>query len=144
VHFSKCKNVYDPEFDLNYAAPGSVVEDPTRPSGNLIMIYEAENHCSGAVWQHDFYATVGLARSADRGKTWPAPIDSEFGGVDRYAILRNPVPEPSTPENPQIAIGNAIPSAIVASDANHDSFLYVVYSSPGPGADGMLRIARGS
>jgi hypothetical protein len=142
IKFTKCKAAYDPEFDLNYAAPGSVVPDPTRPPGSLIMIYEAENHCPGAVWQHDFYATVGLARSSDSGKTWPAPVDSEFGGTDRYPVLKRAEPEPSTPENPQIAIGNAIPSAIVTTDANLNSFLYVVYSTPGPGADGMLRIAR--
>jgi hypothetical protein len=27
-------------FDENYAAPGSVLRDPTRPSGHFIMIYE--------------------------------------------------------------------------------------------------------
>ena len=47
--FTTCKATYDPEFDLNYASPGSVVQDPTRPAGNFIMIYEAENHCPGAV-----------------------------------------------------------------------------------------------
>ncbi len=140
--FTKCKSVYDPEFDLNYAAPGSVVQDPTRPPGNFIMVFEAENHCPGAVWQHDFYATVGLARSSDYGTTWPDPIDSEFGGADRYPILKRVEPEPNTPENPPVAIGNAIPSAIVATDNNLDSFLYVVYSSPGPNNDGMLRVAR--
>ena len=37
--FTSCKlpqYTYDPEFDLNYAAPGTVVQDPTRPPGNLI------------------------------------------------------------------------------------------------------------
>jgi len=132
-----------PGFDLNYAAPGSVVQDPTLPAGHLIMIYEAENHCPGGVWQHDFYATVGFARSSDGGKTWPDPIDAELGGLDRHPILKNPIPEPMTPENPTIAIGNAIPSAIVSTNDSHDSLLYVVYSAPGPGNDGMLRIARG-
>jgi hypothetical protein len=49
--FTTCKATYDPMFDLNYAAPGSVLQDPTRPPGNLMMIYEAENHCPGAVYQ---------------------------------------------------------------------------------------------
>jgi hypothetical protein len=135
--FTSCKAFYDPEFDLNYASPGSVVQDPTRPAGNLMMIYEAENHCPGAVWQHDFYATVGFARSSDNGKTWPAPVDAELGGTDRYPVLRHPTPEPATPESPQVAMGNAIPSAFV--DGNN---LYVTYSAPGPSADGALRVAR--
>jgi len=143
IGFTKCKSVWDPEFDLNYAAPGSVLRDPTLPPGHLIMIYEAENHCPGAVWQHDFYATVGFARSSDNGRTWPAPIDSEFGGLDRYPILKNPIPEPVMAENPQVAIGNAIPSAIVAPNDHDEAFVYVVYSAPGPGNDGMLRIVRG-
>jgi hypothetical protein len=146
IDFTTCKDTYDPEFDLNYAAPGSVVQDPTLPPGNLIMIYEAENHCPGAHWQHDFYATVGLARSSDNGKTWPAPIDSELGRDDRYAVLKNPMSEPTMPENPEVAIGNALPSAIVAQSTGADGgveyFLYVVYNAPGPGNDGMLRIAR--
>ena len=71
VHFTTCNPAFDSEFDENYAGPGSVVQDPTRPAGHLIMIYEAENHCPGGVWQQPFYATVGFARSSDNGKTWP-------------------------------------------------------------------------
>src|SRR5580698_9708865 len=41
----QCNPAYVTEFDGNYAAPGSVVQDPTLPAGNFIMIYEAENHC---------------------------------------------------------------------------------------------------
>ena len=59
----KCDPTYNTEFDGTYAAPGSVVQDPTLPPGNLIMIYEAENHCPGGVWQMPFYATTGFARS---------------------------------------------------------------------------------
>ena len=125
--FTSCKAFYDPEFDLNYASPGSVLQDPTRPPGNLMMIYEAENHCPGAVWQHDFYATVGFARSSDNGKTWPAPVDAELGGTDRYPVLKSATPEPSTPESPQVAMGNAIPSAFV--DGTN---LYVDLRRPGP------------
>ncbi len=137
IAFSTCKAFYDPEFDLNYASPGSVLQDPTRPPGNLMMIYEAENHCPGAVWQHDFYVTVGFTRSSDNGKTWPPPVDSELGGSDRYPVLKALTPEPSSPESPQVAMGNAIPSAFV--DGND---LYVAYSAPGPAADGLIRVAR--
>ena len=137
VAFLSCKASYDPEFDLNYASPGSVLRDPTRPAGNLVMIYEAENHCPGGVWQHDFYATVGFARSSDNGKTWPAPIDAELGGTDRYPVLKHPTPEPSTPENPPITLGNAIPSAFV--DGTN---LYVEYVAPSTTSDGFMRVAR--
>lgn len=135
--FTSCTSSFDPEFDLNYAAPGSVLQDPTRAAGNLIMIYEAENHCPGGVYQHPYYASIGLARSSDDGKTWPAPIDSQLGGPDRYAILRSSKPEPTTAENPPVPMGDAIPSAFI--DGND---LYVTYASQGPGSDGMIRMAR--
>ena len=81
IRFETCDPTLAGEFDLNYAAPGSVVQDPTRPPGNMMMFYEAENHCpDGTDWQRQFYATVGYARSFDFGKTWPAPINAEFGG----------------------------------------------------------------
>jgi hypothetical protein len=135
--FTECRGYYDPEFDLNYAAPGTVVQDPTRPPGNLIMIYEAENHCPGGVWQQPFYATVGLARSSDHGKTWPQPVDSEFGGPDRYPILKISEPEPTNSENPPVALGDATPSAFVDG-----KYLYVTYHFVGPGSDGLIRVAR--
>ncbi len=139
IPFKSCKTTYDPEFDLNYAAAGSVVQDPTLPPGNLIMTYEAENHCPGAVWQFDFYVTVGFARSTDNGKTWPAVVDAELGGPDRYPVLKSSTPQPST--SPAPPIGDAIPSAIVAASGS-DSYIYVVYNDVGPGADGLLRVAR--
>ena len=143
IDFTTCKSFYDPEFDLNYAAPGSVLQDPTLPPGNLIMFYEAENHCPGSaassiapVWQRAFYATVGFARSSDNGKTWPQPIDSEFGGADRHPVLKGPVAQP--PTNFPGAMGDAIPSAFV--DGSH---LYVVYTyAAGAQSDGLIRIAR--
>ena len=139
VSFTTCNPTYDTEFDENYAGPGSVVQDPTRPAGNLIMIYEAENHCPGGVWQQPFYATVGFARSSDNGKTWPPPANAEFGNADRYPALKLAAPEPAMEPSPA-AMGDAIPSAIV--DGN---YLYVTYVAPlGPGmtSDGKVRIAR--
>jgi hypothetical protein len=62
-------------FDEQYAAPGSVVQDPTMRPGNLIMIYEAEIHCPtsskgmGAGW-----VSIGVTRSTDGGRTWPPPV----------------------------------------------------------------------
>lgn len=68
----------DPTFDLIYAAPGSVVIDPTNPSntgpGDLLMAYEGTNTCIGVTNQGDsgnFYSTVGIATSLDHGVTWP-------------------------------------------------------------------------
>src|SRR4029077_6338489 len=60
IRFETCDPTLASEFDLNYAAPGSVVQDPPRPPGNMMMFYEAENHCpDGTDWQRPFYATVG-------------------------------------------------------------------------------------
>src|ERR1035438_2795574 len=58
VAFTSCNPAYDTEFDENYAAPGSVIQDPTLPAGNLFMLYEAENHCPGGVNQQP-YRRVG-------------------------------------------------------------------------------------
>ena len=140
VSFSSCNPTYDTEFDENYVGPGTVVQDPTLPPGNLIMIYEAENHCPGGVNQFDYYATAGLARSADNGKTWPAPIAAEFGGTNRYPVLKIAMPEPTSPENPPMNLGDAIPTAYI--DGN---YIYIVYEYLGPPSapsDNMLRIAR--
>ena len=42
VAFGSCNPSYNAEFDENYTGPGTVVQDPTLPPGNLIMIYEAQ------------------------------------------------------------------------------------------------------
>jgi len=125
-------------FDQNYAAAGSVVQDPTLPPGNLIMIYEAENHCPGGMSQTPYYARVGFMRSSDNGKTWPLPAPGPAGNVNRYPVLQSSDPQPAAPN--ATAMGNAIPSAFVDSN-----YLYVVYiDQPAPPAvwDGKLRIAR--
>jgi hypothetical protein len=139
VLFSICDPTFDSEFDENYAAPGTVVQDPTRPLGNLMMFYEAENHCPGGQWQQPFYATIGFARSSDFGRTWPQPVNSEFGGEDRYPILKLPAPEPASEPVPA-AMGDAIPSAIV--DGNYVYVMYVAPQGPNAVSDGLFRIAR--
>jgi hypothetical protein len=123
--FTECATAADPaglddEFDENYAAPGSVLRDPTLPAGNLIMVYEGENHCRGGSNVQPYYATAGLARSSDDGVTWPAP--SIAPAAQRYPILGGPDPKPSDPSNPT-AIGDAIPSAYIKGRC-----LYVVYA----------------
>jgi uncharacterized protein (TIGR03437 family) len=142
VAIDQCNPAYTTEFDGNYAAPGSVVQDPTLPPGNLIMLYEAENHCPGGVNQQPFYATVGFTRSSDNGKTWPAPINGVSGGPARHPVLQSSVPQPAV-SHP--AMGDAIPSAFVDKGVSGDYYLYVTYLyRPGPGgtSDGLIRVAR--
>jgi len=140
VPFTQCNPSYETEFDGNYAAPGSVVQDPTLPPGNLIMIYEAENHCPGGVHNSDYYATVGFARSSDNGKTWPAPINGPSGGTARHPVLQNSIPQPTTAHGP---LGDAIPSAFVDQNANGDHYLSIVYEDHmDDGKPSKLRIAR--
>ena len=139
VAFTSCNAAYDTEFDENYSDPGSVLQDPTRPPGNLMMFYEAENHCPGGVSQQPFYAAIGFARSSDNGVTWPKPENGPLGGANRYPVLTLATPEPASEPVPA-PMGNAIPAAFVTG-----SFVYVAYiAPPGPGltGDGKLRIAR--
>jgi hypothetical protein len=144
VDITNCNSTYATEFDENYAGPGSVVQDPTLPPGNLIMIYEAENHCPGGMNQHSFYATVGLARSSDFGKTWPSPANSALGDSDRRPVLKCVNPQPPLPG--YAAMGDAIPSAFVDKDGSGDDYLYVVYGyhdgGTAPASDGLIRMAR--
>lgn len=139
----QCSAATGAEFDQNYAAPGSVVQDPTLPPGNLIMIYEAENHCPGGVNQHPFYATIGFARSPDDGKTWPAPANGALGNAARHPILKGANPQPSVAHTP---MGDAIPSAFVDQSATGDFFLYVTYGyhdgGQAPATDHLVHVAR--
>lgn len=136
VLFTSCDPAYDTEFDENYSGPGSVVQDPTLPPGNLIMIYEAENHCPGGKNQQPYYATVGFARSSDNGKTWPPPANGPLGNAARHPVLKGPLPEPT--KNTSAAMGDAIPSAFV--DGEH---IYVAYAYHAPGLSGnLIRVAR--
>ena len=144
--FTSCNASHDSEFDENYAAPGSVVQDPTLPPGNFMIFYEAENHCPGGVNQQPYYATVGFARSSDSGETWPAPMDGALGDTARHPVLTDINPEPST-SHP--AMGDAIPSAFVDEffgehGLGREFRVYIVYGSH-PGAtgtnDGLLRVA---
>ncbi len=64
----------DQTFDLNYAAAGSIVKDPTGPAGHLLMIYEGTNTCFGTTGGSripKFYSTTGIATSFDYGHSWP-------------------------------------------------------------------------
>jgi hypothetical protein len=120
-----------------------VVQDPTLPAGNLIMIYEAENHCPGGNPQFDYYATSGLARSSDNGTTWPPPppLNAPLGTPpNRYPALKSATPESTSANN--MNNGDAIPTAFV--DVNGSStYLYILYENATPPETGIiLRIAR--
>jgi hypothetical protein len=137
--FTECNPADDTEFDENYAAPGSVLQDPTLPAGNLIMIYHAENHCPGGMFQSSFYATVGFTRSSDNGKTWAAPESGPQGGPSRYAVLQS---SDSQPTPPYPALGDAAPSARIDKSANGDYYLYVPYTYFSGNPSNQLRVAR--
>jgi uncharacterized protein (TIGR03437 family) len=140
VQFTSCNPTYDTEFDENYAAPGAIVQDPTLAAGNLMMFYEAENHCPGGVNQQPYYASVGFARSSDNGKTWPAPANGPLGNASRHPVLKSPDPEPSTTHPP---MGNAIPSAFVDTKSlDGNQYVYVTYTYHSSTADGLIRVAR--
>ncbi len=60
----------DQTFDLNYAASGSVVKDPTGSSGSVLMIYEGTNNCianaGGPMLNNgDSYISLAVATSLD-------------------------------------------------------------------------------
>ncbi|HKD09847.1 MAG TPA: hypothetical protein VKB79_28335 [Bryobacteraceae bacterium] len=66
----------DQTFDLNYAAGGSVLRDPTDKPGSLLMVYEGANGCianAGGMIASDSnsYISLSIATSTDYGKTWP-------------------------------------------------------------------------
>jgi hypothetical protein len=69
-----CPASADGTFDLNYAAPGGVVADPSSSAGNLLMLYSAGNSCVGTTGAGtgNTYGSVGVATSKDYGHTWPA------------------------------------------------------------------------
>jgi hypothetical protein len=139
-------------FDEQYAAPGSVLKDPTLPPGNLIMIYEAEIHCPASPkGMAAGWVSIGVARSADGGRTWPPPIAQ--GGVEkdwleygngRYAGITLPGTPPRTVINE--FFGNALPSAFVDDmDPSGEYYIYVPYQftgAPGTKADARIHMAR--
>src|SRR5579863_721404 len=145
VQFTTCDTTYNTEFDENYSAPGTVLQNPAGPPGDLLMFYEAENHCPGGVWQQPYYATIGLARSSDYGMTWPSPINSEFGGPGRHPVIKGPNPEPASEPNPA-AMGDALPAAFADRNHGDENYIYVVYDyAVGPNngkSDGLVRISR--
>ncbi len=139
-------------FDEQYAAPGSVLQDPTLPPGNLIMIYEAEIHCPAAPQgMAAGWVSIGVARSSDGGRTWPAPVAMpgfERNWLDygdgRYAGVTLPGAPPSTPY--ANFYGDSLPSAFIDDmDRSGGDYLYAPYQftgRPGATADARIHMAR--
>jgi hypothetical protein len=91
--------VADPTFDLNYAAPGSVLADPTGPPGSTLMVYSATNRSIGlqpgsSTTANGAYNSVGIATSNDGGLTWPT-----------YAAVNETLPNQSGTTGPNAPSG---------------------------------------
>ena len=97
----------DQTFDLNYAAPGSVVKDPGSGPGALLMVYEGVNSCMGSTGgpkpgagpgSSDAYISTGIATSLDYGKTWPT-----YRGTASFTFV--PVPGAGQTQGPNALSG---------------------------------------
>lgn len=94
--------VPDATFDLNYAAPGSVVIDPTSPAESLLMYYEGTNTCAtpgGTI-------LGGIATSNDYGQHWPM-----YAPRSKFAFA--PLPYQNIAQGPYLksdagALGSAV------------------------------------
>jgi uncharacterized protein (TIGR03437 family) len=134
-----CNPTFATEFDEDYAAPGFVAQDPTLPAGNLIMLFEAENHCVAGVYNGGTgYASTGFARSSDNGKTWPAPQNGPTGGPNRYPVLQSVTTAP-TASAP--FIGNQASAGLIDKSLDGNTYLYATYQHPGVG-EPQSRMAR--
>ncbi len=108
----------DTTFDLSYAAPGSVVRDPTGVDGSMLMIYEGVNICdpSGKV------TSIGLATSDDYGRTWPtyrgAPYCNSASGpfCDAFQFYSMPYNNPY--QGPRQAEGTSGPGLCHGNDCS--------------------------
>jgi len=99
-------------FDADYAGGSSIF--PSANRRDLLMIYHAENHYGhayGTAGVTAFYASIGIARSADGGKTW-----SRQGPVITGREAQTGYPPPN------IGLGAGNPSAIVTG-----GYIYVFY-----------------
>ncbi len=96
-----CPTVADQTFDLDYAAAGSVVPDPTNRPGHLLMVYEGANTCvgdGGGKKAGGAYITTGLATSSDNGRTWPS-----YRGTPTFDFV--PLPFANKTEGPNAPFG---------------------------------------
>jgi uncharacterized protein (TIGR03437 family) len=141
IAITACNSNYASEFDQNYASQVFIDQDPTLPPGNLVMLYEAENHCPGGVNNvNGGLFSVGFARSQDNGKTWPAPENGPTGGPNRYPVIQSSDP-PSA--NVQVALGNQAESGFIDKSLDGNYYLYATLSNDGPTeSTNGIRVAR--
>jgi uncharacterized protein (TIGR03437 family) len=96
----------DQTFDMHYAAPGSVVKDPTASPGALLMVYEGTNACIGnaggpVLSNTDDYISLAIATSLDYGKSWPT-----YRGTSTFSFVPLPGVNPTQgPNAPMGALG---------------------------------------
>jgi uncharacterized protein (TIGR03437 family) len=99
----------DQTFDMHYAAPGSVVKDPTAGPGALLMVYEGTNACIGnaggpIAGDNDDYISQAIATSLDYGKSWPT-----YRGSPTFSFV--PLPgfnQTQAPNAPMGALGKDV------------------------------------
>ncbi len=104
----------DSTFDLSYAAPGSVVLDPTDKPGSLLMLYEGCNTCAGIgtafnPTDSNAYITVAVATSTDYGRTWPT-----YRGTSSFAFV--PMPGLDRTTGPNAGMGATGASVCMGND----------------------------
>ncbi|HSR07852.1 MAG TPA: BACON domain-containing protein, partial [Bryobacteraceae bacterium] len=93
----------DQTFDMNYAASGSIVKDPTGSPGSFLMIYEGTNSCIGnaggpKISTDDSYISLAIATSLDYGKTWPT-----YRGTATFPF--DPLPGANATKGPNAPMG---------------------------------------
>ena len=139
----------DPTFDLNYAAPASVVIDPTvrgrDGQGSLLTIYEGTNRCLGlpdtasypSNAGNSFYSTIGIATSRDNGHTWPT-YRSNFDPL-------NPLPMSNPSAGPRAPFGAFGGDVCAGNDCGSlqqaDYGRYAVSGPPVGVADAITKLA---
>ena len=105
---------FDPTFDLNYAAPGTVLKDPTdQHPGAMLMVYDGTNQCAqmnNAEGKRPRYGTLGIATSRDFGIKWPTYLANsiEYHAPVLYNIIlpgQNGIFGPNAPTG---AFGSAV------------------------------------
>ena len=103
----------DQTYDLNYAAPGSVVKDPTSAAGSLLMIYEGTNTCFGSSGgvspEAGAYITLGVATSLDYGHNWPS-----YRGTPSFNFV--PLPAANKTQGPNAPAGATGKSVCTGTD----------------------------
>ena len=125
------------EFDENYAAPGSVLQDPTLPAGNLIMIYHAENHCPDGRRISINFSTLPSALPGLRtmGKPGPNRKAARWGDP---AVMRLSSPRPHRrPVRTRRWVTPPPAPSSTRADGNYYLYVaYVYFSGSGPTSKG--------